>query len=143
MTNVKSAEVLVVGAGPVDETGWRIDGVSSWLWSFSNETISVYVIDPSRGQGVVEEVLGEVFSGVLCSDFYGAYHKIESLKQKCWAHILRDLHNLREKYPKNLEILYFASRMKDFFDRGNSFKRNEVIEPLLSFYGLPDLVYFF
>lgn len=106
----------------VDETGWRIDGDSAWLWSFSNEAISVYVIDPSRGQGVVEEVLGEVFGGVLCSDFYGAYHKIESLKQKCWAHILRDLHNLKEKHPKNLEILYFASRMKDFFDRGKALR---------------------
>lgn len=102
----------------VDETGWRLDGKNAWLWSFSNQNISVYTIDPSRSQGVVEEILGAVFSGVLCSDFYGAYHKIESAKQKCWAHILRDLKNLREKEPTNLEIAYFASRLKDFFDRG-------------------------
>ena len=57
----------------VDETGWRIDGKSGWLWSFSNDNLSVFTIDPSRGQGVVEEILGEVFGGVLCSDFYGAY----------------------------------------------------------------------
>ena len=81
----------------VDETGWRLEGKNGWLWSFSNQNISVYTIDSSRGQGVVEEVLGEVFGGVLCSDFYGAYHKINSAKQKCWAHILRDLKNLHER----------------------------------------------
>jgi transposase len=92
--------------------------VRAWLWSFSNQDVSVYTIDPTRSQGVVEEILGEVFSGVLCSDFYGAYHKIESVKQKCWAHILRDLKNLRGKEPDNLEVKYFASRLKNFFDRG-------------------------
>ncbi len=102
----------------VDETGWRLDGVNAWLWSFSNQDVSIYTIDPTRSQGVVEEILGEVFSGVLCSDFYGAYHKIESVKQKCWAHILRDLKNLRGKEPDNLEVKYFASRLKNFFDRG-------------------------
>ncbi|SRR5258708_7829907 len=111
----------------VDETGWRLDGKNAWLWSFSNQNISVYAIDPSRGQGVVEEILGEVFSGVLCSDFYGAYHKIECAKQKCWAHILRDLKNLREKEPKSLEIAYFASRLKYFFDRGKALREDQAL----------------
>jgi hypothetical protein len=106
----------------VDETGWRLDGKNGWLWSFSNPGVSVYVIDPSRGQGVVEDVLGAVFGGVLSTDFYGAYHKIQCLKQKCWAHILRDLHNLREKHPRNLEVTYFASRLKCFFERGKELK---------------------
>lgn len=112
----------------VDETGWRIDGNNGWLWSFSNEDISVYTIEDSRGQRVVEDVLGEFFNGVLCSDFYGAYHKIESEKQKCWAHILRDLKNLNEKYPKNLEVVYFASRMKNFFRRGKKLREKKAAE---------------
>ena len=109
----------------VDETGWRVDGINGWLWSFSNQDISYYVIDPSRGQGVVEDILGEVFSGVLCSDFYGAYHRIKSEKQKCWAHILRDLKNLLEKNPKNLEIQYFSSRMKNFFEKGKKLREEK------------------
>jgi transposase len=111
----------------VDETGWRLDGKNGWLWSFSNQDISVYAIDPSRSQGVVEEILGAVFGGVLCSDFYGAYHKIQSEKQKCWAHILRDLKNLREKDPSNLEIQYFASRLKNFFERGKQLREDKVV----------------
>ena len=119
----------------VDETGWRLDGKNGWLWSFSNQDVSVYTIDPSRGQCVVEDVLGEVFAGVLCSDFYGAYHKIDSAKQKCWAHILRDLKNLREREPTNLEIRYFASRLQNFFERGKTLReemaRNKIIDSRL------------
>lgn len=110
----------------VDETGWRIEGKSGWLWSFSNDNLSVFTIEHSRGQGVVEEILGEVFGGVLCTDFYGAYHKIECEKQKCWSHILRDLHNLGEKHPKNLEVAYFKSRLKIFFDRGKKLRQEFV-----------------
>ena len=75
---------------------------------------------------MVEDILGEVFSGVLCSDFYGAYHRIKSEKQKCWAHILRDLKNLLEKNPKNLEIQYFSSRMKNFFKKGKILREKRV-----------------
>jgi hypothetical protein len=102
-----------------------MDGKNAWLWSFSNQDVSFYTIDPSRGQSVLEDILGEVFGGVLCSDFYGAYHKIESEKQKCWAHILRDLKNLSEKETNNLEIKYFASRLKNFFDRGKQLRADK------------------
>ena len=110
----------------VDETGWRVDGDNAWLWSFSNDDVSVYTIDPTRGQSVVEDVLGESFAGVLCSDFYGAYSKIESKKQKCWSHILRDAKNLNEKNPQNEEILYFKSKLKSFFDRGKILRQERV-----------------
>jgi transposase len=101
-----------------DETGWRSEGISHWLWSFSNNDLSYYVIDRSRGSGVVEDVLGKSYRGVLSSDFYGAYNKIDCLKQKCWVHLLRDLHNLREKYPRNNAINYYRNRLRRFYDRG-------------------------
>lgn len=109
----------------VDETGWRVEGKNAWLWSFSNEDISVYTIGDSRGQDVVEEVLGEVFGGVLCSDFYGSYQKIKSLKQKCWVHVLRDLRVLAEKEPEDIEVQYFLSKMKGFFNRGKQLREDK------------------
>ena len=36
-----------------DETGWRIGTLSAWLWVFTSEHITVYVIDKSRGHEVV------------------------------------------------------------------------------------------
>src|SRR5208282_1039872 len=48
-----------------DETGWRNGGNNEWLWSFSNDKISVYVIVPSRAQKVVKDVLGDSYGGIL------------------------------------------------------------------------------
>ena len=46
-----------------------------------------------RGKEEVDEALGDSFSGVLVSDFYAAYHHYDGPKQRCWAHLLRDIHD--------------------------------------------------
>jgi transposase len=100
-----------------DETGWRNGGNNEWLWSFSNDTVSVYTIVPSRAQKVVKDVLGDSYGGILITDFYAGYNKIICEKQKCWTHLLRELHVLKEKRPDDVEVEYFASRLKKFFER--------------------------
>ncbi|MBU4589892.1 MAG: hypothetical protein KKG01_03105, partial [Candidatus Omnitrophica bacterium] len=40
-----------------------IDGEKSWLWKFSNKKICISHIDKSRGQKVVEDVLGKKYEG--------------------------------------------------------------------------------
>jgi transposase len=119
-----------------DETGWRESGNSRWLWSFSNHRLSYYHIDPSRGQKVVEEVLGQSYGGVLVSDFYGAYHRLKSVKQKCWTHLLREVREIREEDPKNLEIRNFMKQMKRFFRRGvtlqEKYQEGQAIEKRLA-----------
>lgn len=105
-----------------DETGWRNGGNNEWLWSFSNDQVSVFTIHPSRAQKVVEEVLGKTYRGVLISDFYCGYNRIICEKQKCWTHLLRELHVLKEKHPKNREVWYFSERLKRFFKRACDLK---------------------
>src|SRR5665213_2391528 len=100
-----------------DETGWRNGGNNEWLWSFSNDQVSVFSIHPSRAQKVVEEIVGKTYRGVLISDFYCGYNRIICEKQKCWTHLLRELHVLKEKHPKNREVWYFSERLKRFFKR--------------------------
>src|SRR5713226_8609511 len=79
----------VLGA---DETGWRIGGSKGWLWTFQNEEISYYTIADNRSSKVVEAVLGKRYKGTLVTDFFSAYEKIKAgRKQKCNAHLLRDL----------------------------------------------------
>ena len=83
-----------------DETGWREEGTNGYVWiSTSTER---YFLRRGRGKGVVDEVLGETFSGVLVSDFYAAYDHYPGLKQRCWAHLLRDIHELKVLYPEDL-----------------------------------------
>jgi predicted nucleic acid-binding Zn-ribbon protein len=82
-----------------DETGWRIDTLSGWLWVFANQVATVYTIADNRSSDVVLEMLGEKFSGILVSDGFRAYDEkrlSEWLKQKCLAHLLRDLKDMQE-----------------------------------------------
>ncbi len=74
-----------------DETGWLIGGKSAWLWVFTNAELTVYAIRYSRAHGVIEEILGVKFNGVLVSDFFAAYNPIDCDKAKCMAHLLNTL----------------------------------------------------
>ena len=75
-----------------DETGWRINGVTCWLWAFATHQYCYYVIDRRRSAQVVKRVLGTLFAGILITDFWGAYNAIETLaKQRCYFHLFTEL----------------------------------------------------
>lgn len=74
-----------------DETGWRVNGVTHWLWCFANKQFCYYVIDPKRGSPVLLEFFKRTFKGILVCDFWGAYNKIEALaKQRCLYHLFSE-----------------------------------------------------
>ncbi len=83
-----------------DETGWRIGGLSAWLWVFTNKRLTLYTVESGRGHEVVVEMLGEEFRGTLISDCFSAYdHKkfASWVKQKCIGHLLKDLSLMEEQ----------------------------------------------
>ncbi len=98
-----------------DETGWRQSGVNGYAWTFCTPT-ERYFLRRGRHKEVVDEVLGETFAGVLCSDFYGAYHHYAGLKQRCWVHLLRDLHNLTVAYPEDAALGAWAGQVRALYD---------------------------
>jgi len=82
-----------------DETSWRIGTLAAWLWVFTNRQISVYAIRDNRSSDVVVDILGREFKGVLASDRFAAYDdkRLSAwLKQKCVAHLLRNLKEIQE-----------------------------------------------
>ena len=101
-----------------DETSWRVDGQSHWLWCFGNDDVVVFHIDPSRGAKVVEAMLGERFDGVLCTDFFSAYGPIDSRKQKCLVHLLREVRKIRDTYPDEDEVQRFSAKLLSLVRRG-------------------------
>ena len=105
-----------------DETSWRVDGQNHWLWCFGNHDVVVYHIDPSRGAKVVEAMLGNRFDGVLCTDFYAAYGAINSRKQKCFVHLLRDVRKLRDDQPDDPEVQHFCAKLISLVRRGFKLK---------------------
>lgn len=75
-----------------DETGWRLNGRTHWLWGFVAPKLCYYVIAKSRASPVVQELLGRLFKGILICDFWGAYNKISALaKQRCFYHLFTEL----------------------------------------------------
>ena len=86
-----------------DETGWREDGHNGYVWTFSTPDLR-YFLRRNRSKAVVDEALGEEFAGVLVSDFYAAYHHYDGPKQRCWAHLLRDIHDQRALYPDDRRL---------------------------------------
>lgn len=73
----------------VDETGVRVLGQNWWLWIFRTDTDDVLVvIRKSRGRDVLEEILGEHFTGAGVNDGWRVY-KWLPVVQRCWAHLLR------------------------------------------------------
>jgi transposase len=75
-----------------DETGWRVNGKTHWLWCFTSADVTYYMIDRSRGSPALKRFFKKEFAGVLVTDFWGAYNAVVCAhKQKCLPHLLRDL----------------------------------------------------
>ena len=61
----------------------------------------------------MDEALSDSFSGVLVSDFYAAYHHYDGPKQRCWVHLLRDIHDRRALYPDDAPLRYAVHGIYD------------------------------
>jgi transposase len=91
-----------------DETGARVNGRTPWEWVFQNAEVCVHVIRPSRGHGVIQEILGDHRPTIWVSDLYSAqkHHPAEQW-QVCLAHQLRDC-----QFACEAGDTVFAPRMK-------------------------------
>jgi len=107
-----------------DETGGRENGVNGYFWSFSTEKIHYLMYRKSRGKTVVEEIVGtdsEKFNGVLTTDFYAAYNTYTGFHQRCWVHLLRDIHALKENYRKHPPLNKWAKQVKQIYGEAKAY----------------------
>jgi len=54
-----------------DETGWRVNGKTHWLWCFTSTDPTYFMIDRSRGSPALARFFREEFAGTLVTDFWG------------------------------------------------------------------------
>ena len=116
-----------IRASPVvhaDETGWRQDGANGYVWTFTTPA-ERYFLRRGRNKEVVDEALGESFSGVLVSDFYAAYNHYPGPKQRCWAHLLREIHDLGSLYPKDQKLARWAADVHRLWELAKDFTHPE------------------
>jgi transposase len=84
-----------------DETGWRVNGRTHWLWCFANHASCWYMIEEGRGSEALNRFFTEAFGGVLVHDFWRPYASVllegSGDHQCCLAHLLRELDHVGEK----------------------------------------------
>ena len=120
------AEMRASDVVHMDETGWREGGQNGYVWAMSvpgERGVQIYQRHQSRGSKVVRGLLGGEFRGVLCSDFLGSYNIYRGPHQRCWVHLLRDLHKLREEQEEQAEVVLWASEVRGLYDEAQGFVR--------------------
>ena len=96
-----------------DETGWRVDGKTHWLWCFTTQELTYYLIDQRRGSPVLAEFFKDEFDGTLVTDFWGAYNFVQcAARQTCLAHLLRDLKHVEQYQRPDEDWPEFAKKLR-------------------------------
>jgi len=101
-----------IRASPVvhaDETSWPEDGAWRTLWVVSTPRLRYFEIG-RRTREQIDAILGARFAGILVTDFYAAYHHF-GVHQRCWAHVLRTLHDLCVAYPDDRALARWSRRL--------------------------------
>lgn len=118
-----------------DETGYKLNGDQWWLWTFVYENGVLFVIRKSRSKSVVEEILGKKFEGIISCDGWKSYESFSNRLQRCWAHLLRESHQLLQNH-KNFE--FYNKQLNELFGEikeirlkpPNEKKRRELAEKM-------------
>lgn len=96
-----------------DETGWRVNGQTHWLWCFTDRDSTYDLIDRCRGAPALKRVFTREFAGVLVSDCRGAYTAVAcAQKQKCLPHLLRDLKRTTHDHCPGGDWPAFVTKLK-------------------------------
>jgi transposase len=101
----------VVGA---DETGAKINGKKSWVWTWQNEKLTYIAPSYNRGFATIESNFENGFkNAVLLHDCWKSHFKTPALNhQLCTAHLLRELNYFIEVY-KNPWAIKFRQLLLD------------------------------
>jgi hypothetical protein len=124
-TEERAALLAQARASPIvhmDETGWREDGQNGQVWGVvapGPQPVRYYHYDHSRAGEVARTVLGD-FAGHLVSDFYGGYNAYGGKHQRCWVHLLRDLHDLKKAHAADAEVLVWAKDVRALYDEAQA-----------------------
>ena len=111
-----------------DETGWRMNGRTWWLWCFANRLTCYYMLDPSRGSPALEKFFAEAFDGVLVTDFWAAYDAFARERQCCLVHLLRELEKVDE-HNSSAEWKAFGKMLRRLVRDGIRLRKRPDFEP--------------
>lgn len=101
----------------IDETSFKLNGKTVWVWIFLDPLTgnALFVIRPSRGRDVLEEVLPE-FDGVIVCDGWKTYSWWR--RQRCWAHIPREVRYLLAAHPHSEAARAILEKLRKIYETG-------------------------
>jgi len=106
----------------IDETSFSVLGKNWWVWVFRSDTDKLLVIRHSRGNNVLEEILGKSYAGIVHCDCWRAYDYLEcAMLQRCWAHLLRKSVELKITVVGR----HFHEKLTTLFDEIKSFNAKD------------------
>ena len=95
-----------------DETSARVNGRNQWEWVFLSSVGEYHVIQPSRGQDVIDEFMGDHRADVWQSDCWKPQLNAPTKQhQLCIPHQIRNLQGLIDQRPR----LTWAREMQHLF----------------------------
>jgi len=116
---IKAAKLLYI-----DETSFRVLGRNWWVWAFRSETDLLLVIRNSRGNNVLEEILGKEYTSTVVCDCWRAYDFLSNATlQRCWAHLLR-----KSKELESVPGMHFHKKLSELFEQIVKFNSKERTE---------------
>jgi transposase len=101
----------------VDETGWRQAGRNGFIWTLTTPSVRFFQFSSSRAGVVARRLVGTEYEGVVVSDFYTAYDQLDGRHQRCWAHFLRELHELKEQHPDHADLHAWGAAVHALYAR--------------------------
>lgn len=107
-----------------DETGWRQNGRNGYVWTFATPTLRS-VAHGTREGALVETVLGETCRGILAADCSAASHHDPGLGRRCWAHLLREVHDRTHLYPDDAALATWKEAVQMLYHEARAFTSPE------------------
>jgi len=98
-----ATELRQAPALPSDETSWWVAGPGWWLWVFTTQLLTFYVVAQSRGPDLLNDILGKDFGGVLVTDCLAIYDDTTAVQQKCYAHHHKAIRKAKDLHPQQGE----------------------------------------
>lgn len=112
-----------------DETGWRVNGQTWWLWCFANGQVCYYMIDRCRGSPALQKFFVDAFAGTLVHDFWAAYRSFDADdRQYCLVHLLRELETV-DLHNRSAEWQAFARKLRRLIRDGIRLRKRPDFSP--------------
>ena len=112
-----------------DETGWRVNGQTCWLWCFANAQGCYYMIDRCSGSPALHKFFSQALAGTLVHDFWAAYLSLDADdRQYCLVHLLRELEKVDE-HNRYLEWQAFAKKLRRLIHDGLRLRKRPDFSP--------------